>query len=163
MTFRLHAFSLIFPVAIGVPLAWLLCMEIQQFRVRVAMEEKLETASLQTISIPVNEVEWFENNTEILVNNHLFDVKEFHIENGRALFTGIFDEQETHIRQLMAQASGAADHAKLLGRFFSVDLFQVNTSVLPVSVMPLIIDRRFRSLVHKLSSSFSRPFSPPPE
>ena len=69
-----------------------------QWYAQQQMEEKLEKAHLQTLSIPVSEVKWFRENKEIIVGQKLFDVKSVINRDGIASFTGLYDDQETNIK-----------------------------------------------------------------
>ena len=69
-----------------------------QWYTQQQMEEKLEKAHLQTLSIPVSEVKWFRENKEIIVGQKLFDVKSVIYRDGIASFTGLYDDQETNIK-----------------------------------------------------------------
>jgi len=62
------------------------------------MEEKLENSQLQTIVIPVSDVQWYEENKEIIVGGKLFDIKSVVYQDGVASFTGLYDDQETNIK-----------------------------------------------------------------
>jgi hypothetical protein len=62
------------------------------------MEEKLENEQLQTIAIPIEDVQWYKENKEIIVGEKLFDVKSVVYQNGIASFTGIYDDRETNIK-----------------------------------------------------------------
>jgi hypothetical protein len=67
------------------------------------MIEKLETSNLQKISIPRNSVTWFKKNKEIVLGNRLFDVKSSEVNRDSIIFTGLFDDQETRIKNSVAQ------------------------------------------------------------
>jgi hypothetical protein len=59
------------------------------------MKEKLEKQLLQTITIHEREVQWANDEKEIWVNGHLFDIKTTSFRDHHFTFTGLFDEQET--------------------------------------------------------------------
>ena len=63
------------------------------------MEEKLESEYLETVSIPINEIEWFEKGKELLLHGKLFDVKSSTEQGSEIIFTGLYDEKETRIRE----------------------------------------------------------------
>ena len=78
----------------------ILCVyyEVAQFQVREEMEEKLEHEKLQQILIPVTEIKWHEEGKEILVNGCLFDIKTIEIKEGIAYISGLYDMQESVIK-----------------------------------------------------------------
>ena len=65
------------------------------------MKEALEKSKLHTITTSANTFTWVKENKEILINNELFDVKEWSVENNQYRFTGLFDKEETEIAQLI--------------------------------------------------------------
>lgn len=60
------------------------------------MRKELERATLQTITVPAEEVFWVEKH-EILVHGRMFDFKSVLCENGIYTFTGLFDDRETSL------------------------------------------------------------------
>ena len=69
------------------------------------MKKQFETESLQTVVQPENEVIWMDND-EIWVNNRLFDIKNKKLENGIYSFIGLFDEDETKLKEIERNTSG---------------------------------------------------------
>ena len=67
--------------------------------VRHKMLEKLEREQLIEITLPKKDVVWFEQDKEILFDNHMFDVKSFIDKNDSIFFKGLFDEKETLIKK----------------------------------------------------------------
>ncbi len=67
--------------------------------IRREMEEKLEAGfPLYTVRIPVNQIEWEKKGKEIHLQGKMFDIKTQVIKNGVATFTGLFDEDETALK-----------------------------------------------------------------
>lgn len=75
---------------------------IKQKLVQHHMTEKLENASLQTIIVNDGQFIWVKENKEIEINKRLFDVKYYTTKNGKTVFTGLFDEEESKIKKAMA-------------------------------------------------------------
>ena len=85
---------------------------------RYEMEEKLEQFHLETITVPANAIKWHKKSKEIIIDGRLFDVKSYTIKSNIAVFTGLFDEKETRIKQQLeklhdqTQTNGAAQVCK---------------------------------------------------
>ena len=73
-----------------------------QWKVQLEMEEKLEMEHLQTIYIPIKDIKWNRENKEIIVGERLFDVKSVIYKDSVAIFSGLYDYQETHIKEQLA-------------------------------------------------------------
>lgn len=82
----------------AIPLIYILIFKFQQQSIRHKMEERLEASVLHTICIPENKVQWMKKGKEIKVDGKMFDIKSFHIQNGVYVFTGLYDEEETALR-----------------------------------------------------------------
>ena len=72
-----------------------------QFYIKQRMEASLEQDALTTISLPANQVVWYEEGREIMVDGRMFDIKTFHIQNGIFAATGVYDDDETEVVNLM--------------------------------------------------------------
>lgn len=68
------------------------------------MEEKLEVASLQTITVSVSDFVWLKKGKEILVNGKMFDVKSHQINGGKITFTGLYDDKEKELAATVKNA-----------------------------------------------------------
>lgn len=109
--------ALLLAAILSFPAGLFLYLQVQQMVARHKMEEKLEHINMQTISLPANAVIWYKKNKEIIVNDRLFDVKEYSISNGQATFTGLFDQDETGIKkklEKMQRKAPAANTEKAL-------------------------------------------------
>src|SRR5687767_12377378 len=86
-------------VLISLPLGLFIYYKVQQMVVRHEMMEKLEHAELQTIELSASDVQWYEENREIIVKGKLFDVLSQSKVPGtdKIRFTGLFDEAETEL------------------------------------------------------------------
>lgn len=65
--------------------------------VKMEAEERLENNLLQTIRIPVTEIQWTKKGEEMMVDNRKFDVKEYHQNKKEIVAAGIFDDEETRL------------------------------------------------------------------
>jgi hypothetical protein len=77
------------------PLAVFIFFIAQQKYMRWQMEEKLEKEQLTSVTISANDFKWYEEGKEIIINNHLFDVKGItRLAGDLLLITGLYDYQE---------------------------------------------------------------------
>jgi hypothetical protein len=72
-----------------------------QFYIRQRMETSLEREVLTNLSLPASEVIWYEEGREIRVDGRMFDIKSFTIQNGIFSATGVYDDDETEVVNLM--------------------------------------------------------------
>lgn len=96
---------------VAIPLFFTIGMMVSQKIIQVHSRERLERETLQTISIPSQQVYWVKQGKEILVDGKLFDVKSFSQQADKIIFTGVFDGKENrlvkHIKELTEQKKGA--------------------------------------------------------
>jgi hypothetical protein len=90
--------ALVLLVITSIPCLLFVYYQSAQWYIRHEMEEKLENSQLQTIVIPISDVQWYEENKEIIVGGKLFDIRSVVYQDGMASFTGLYDEQETNIK-----------------------------------------------------------------
>jgi hypothetical protein len=75
---------------------------VKQKIIQNQMQEQLENASLQTITLNQVDVTWFKKNKEVIVNGKLFDVKSYSIAGSKIILTGLFDEAENKLKKEFA-------------------------------------------------------------
>ena len=112
------------PIILIVLLPCLYCLyfQVKQHLIREEMREKLERENLQTITVPVNEFRWYEEDREIVVDGTMFDVKTIVRRGDHYIITGLFDEAETELHITMGklqQRKGEGPNPKLLTVVFS--------------------------------------------
>ena len=88
------------------PCIYCLYFQVNDYRMWKKMEEKLESAQLQTVIIPVEQFRWYEENREIVVDGTMFDVKSIKREGNNYIVTGLFDEAETKMHIAMGKLQG---------------------------------------------------------
>jgi hypothetical protein len=69
------------------------------------MEEQLETASLQTLTLPATTVTWVKKDKEVLINGRLFDVKSISFTQNNITLTGLFDTDEDDLMAAIKDAT----------------------------------------------------------
>lgn len=68
------------------------------------MEEKLEHEVLETIKLNADDVVWMDKH-EIWVNEKMFDIHSFTVEDNIYTFTGLYDEEETLLKSEQERAA----------------------------------------------------------
>lgn len=78
-------------------------LKTEQFRIRHAMEEKLEHQHLDTLRIAAKDLVWYKKGKEVMIGQRLFDVKQLTREGETVVLTGLYDEDETLVKQQLSQ------------------------------------------------------------
>lgn len=152
----------LFMMSLAIPFLSQIMLQSEINRVRHEMKEKLEYASLSTVSVPVNEVQWAKKGKEIKINGRLFDIKTQHNENGYAVFTGLYDDEEKALNDIASGRQNPDWLNNLMQKMFagSYDNF---FSGQPVVYIPLNRCVPNGSIViKKHSTPFSAVAAPPP-
>jgi hypothetical protein len=84
------------------PIFFLVAFFIKQQYIQHEMREKLEYASLQTITIKRAAFKWVKKDQEIIVNGELFDVESIIINENDVIVTGLFDDDENKLEQVFS-------------------------------------------------------------
>jgi len=66
-----------------------------QYHIKQKVDKAFAEKELQTIVLPENEVNWYEQGKEIMVNGKMFDLKAYSICKGVFTAIGVYDEEET--------------------------------------------------------------------
>lgn len=109
------------------PCIYCLYFQVNEYRIWKQMEEKLESAHLQTVIIPVENFRWYEENREIIVDGMMFDVKSIERKDGHYVVTGLFDEEETELHIAMGKLQGrehSGEDASLVSELITETLIQ---------------------------------------
>lgn len=144
------------------PLLFTLIIATKKEQIHDKMKEQFEKQTLQTVVQSESEVIWMDND-EILVNNKLFDIKNKQLENGIFSFIGLFDEDETKLKEIEKNTSGKnKEQNKLLSQLLkSIPIFYTQPAELYHVLNPCNI---FNSFVLKSSKNpFKEILIPPPQ
>lgn len=99
-------------LAVTAPLLFFAGFWIKQKLIEHEMEERLETASLQTVTIKINELQWLKKNKEAVIEGRLFDVRSSTTNGNTITLTGLYDKDEDHLHEqlknFMQQKNGAS-------------------------------------------------------
>lgn len=82
------------------------------------MKAKLEHQQLQQITVPASEVIWMDKH-EIWINESMFDIQSFKLENGVYTFVGLYDDDETEIvKDQEKNGRKSKEEAQVLAQLF---------------------------------------------
>ena len=86
-------------LAVTAPLLFFAGFLVKQKIMQNGMEEKLETASLQTITTNIAGVKWLTKNKEAVIDGKLFDVQSYSITGSKIILTGLYDTDEDNLHE----------------------------------------------------------------
>jgi hypothetical protein len=114
-------------IVVGIPGILFVYYQAEQAWIRHEMEEKLEHQHLQTIRIPARDVVWYEEDKEIIVDGKLFDVKTQTPDQDMIVFTGLFDDKETLVKnqmeKLQQEQNSDKENETIVVKYVSIELF----------------------------------------
>lgn len=106
---RSYIISLLFSSLLLLPLLLIIVLQLWQLHIKHRSEERLESRSLQTIEVAADKVKWEEEGREVTINGEFFDIKSYTESDGKYILTGVWDEQETAIKNVLnKKAEGPA-------------------------------------------------------
>jgi hypothetical protein len=145
-----------------IPLLSILFLQLWQIYLQHTVKERMESHSLQTITIPVSEFSWYKEGKEIKVGDDLFDVKSYVLSDDEIILTGIFDKEEKAIHDFLAghsknsKPTNALLQILLLSQIFITILFNPNFIL-------AFLKRCFQVYFnHLYQSIFLKVITPPP-
>jgi len=86
----------------AIPLCLCVVYLIQQQLIEHEMIEKMELGLEKSYIFKQNEISWIKEGKELMVNNKMFDVKQFKKVGEYIQLTGLFDEEEDALLQQLA-------------------------------------------------------------
>lgn len=87
-----------------VPLLAIILFTFKQQHIRHKMAERMEEQLLHRIVLRDNDVRWVKKDKEIWVNGKMFDIKSMEHKNGMTVFYGLYDDEETALKESLARA-----------------------------------------------------------
>ena len=94
--------------------------EVKQQQLKHDARTRLEELNLKTIALSAREFQWTEAGKEISVRGELFDIKSYSQKNGKFIFFGLFDKEETALDKLEHNWRSNQDENKFLTQLFQV-------------------------------------------
>ena len=92
--------------------------EMKQRQLKHEAKERLEKINLKTIVLSTRDFRWTETGKEISIHGELFDIKSYSIKNGKFIFSGLFDKDETALDKLEHNWKNNEEENKLLSELF---------------------------------------------
>ena len=159
---------LVFICVIEIPMLFSAYFLVRQQIVQHKMREALEQQSLDTLNISLDKVKWVNEEEEILINGHLFDVESYKQIGNTLQVTGLFDTEEDaldeQIKQLEQQkSSGNNDKYTLLVGLLLQTLFTENDVAANNSISHKGLKRFQFSFDENLYSTSLSIIIPPPK
>lgn len=94
---KILAFVLLLIVA--TPIFFFTGFLVKQKLIQHEMKEKLECSFLQTINVNLTDIKWVKKNKEVIIDDRLFDVKSYTVENNKLVLTGLYDDAEQKLNK----------------------------------------------------------------
>lgn len=141
---------------LAIPLLFSIGFLLKQRFVQMDMQEKLENSSLQTITVPIDQLVWVIPEKEIMIDGKLFDIRSMGKAGKSLILTGLFDKDEDRIKQkLMTILSEQDNDSKsrensLLLLLFST--FYSKEEAVPLPDYQDKTDRKFLSYSERIPS-----------
>ena len=90
--------------------------------IRHHMKEELEKQSLHVVTVKNNDIIWVKAGKEIFLNGKMFDIKTTETKNGYTTFKGLYDKEETTLKQLLDEGWGkkGTDKTNVISYFFQL-------------------------------------------
>jgi len=100
-------------------------MQWQQYRIKHAMEERLEKEKLITLTISIDNLIWHKKGKEIIVDKKMFDVKSIQYNvDGSVTVSGLFDHEEKALHEKLADLiNNKKERNSSYAKYFSLQLF----------------------------------------
>ena len=162
---QLTAFGLLLLLAI--PLFFTVGIIVKQKIIQQQQQERLESESLQTITISTENLHWIKPQKEALVDGKLFDVRSFKKEEDHISLTGFFDSREDklvqNIKDLVHQKNRSeGPFSELALKFLLVPVYSEPTSF-SLHESWQIVDRQFSTYSEVVVTGFGPATIHPPE
>ncbi len=153
-------------MTISVPVIFCFYFSVKQQIIRQDMLDALEQLELQTLVISPDEVEWIEKGKEMLINGELFDVREYHIEDGKMIAKGLYDQKETELKasleRSMKEDADEENASKIISKLITNTFHDRNHLLVDA---PMVIDytsSKYSNRNYNLfNADISLPYPPP--
>lgn len=153
-------------IIIMMPCIYCLYFHTKRVVIQHQMEQRLESASLQTVIIPVKDFRWYEEDREIIVEGMMFDVKSIREHNGNYIVTGLFDEAETRLNitmgRMQEKRSNGTDEKTILAMLSQTLIHFTDEDGVPEFPAPAIVGSKLHCPDEMLYNTFLSIQTPPP-
>lgn len=145
------------------PLLLIPALEVHRLHVQHEMKERLERSHLHTLHLPKADLHWHKRGKEIRHDGRLFDVVSLRYEGSGVVLTGLYDEEERRIEDIVNGLASEAGETPLLHLLL---LLQAGLTLPFLFFIPLP-KQITRALKHYLLCPISAPLqavpTPPPD
>ena len=100
---RKHIASFFFGSLLLLPLVFIMLLQGLQFYLSHTADERMEERSIETLVVAEHKVEWKEKGREVTIDGKYFDLVSWSLQDGKYTFTGVFDEDETAVMELLGK------------------------------------------------------------
>jgi hypothetical protein len=146
----------------AMPLLFTIILLARQKIAQYDMKERLEKELLHTIVVPKKKIIWVKYNKEIRLGDKLFDIKSSAEKNGNIYFTGLFDEEEAALNNIMQKNTEEKNGNDLANLIHWLQSPCIN----PISTTEIITDCEIdysTPILLDISSPFINILTPPPQ
>ena len=88
----------------------ILFLHLYQWQLNHTREERMEDQLLQTLNVTEDKVVWKEEGREVTIDGAYFDLSSWSLENGIYTLTGVFDQEETQVNQMLEKQNGLSGY-----------------------------------------------------
>jgi hypothetical protein len=125
---------------VAMPLIIFSFLQLKQQYIHHNMEEKLEKASLQTITLSSTDFTWVKKHKEIKIGNEMFDVKSYSNNNNKFVFIGVYDAAEKKIKNQINLLLNNNKADKHFSDLLALKIFQISFLISStISLEPIIL------------------------
>lgn len=128
------------------------------------MKEKMEVAQLHTIVLADDEIQWAKAGEEIWIDGKMFDVKSINNKDGFTTFKGLFDNEETLLKQNFKRdwEKSKSNQNHLFSQLFQTlqNIYFITSDTHKAEEIKLLHSHNFHTT--KLLSQFLEIHTPPP-
>ena len=155
-------------LAVAAPLVFFACFLLKQKLIENDMEERLENASLQTVTVNPAQIHWVKENKEAIIDGKLFDIKSSVTNGDQVILTGLFDIDEDGLHEQFSNfIQQKNDAASPLGnaviKFLFPPLYTNTVNPLWQNSWQYIAQDLFDNYQEKISENYLSTISPPPK
>ena len=156
----------LFLIILGMlPLIFSLTVILRKQQIRHEMKERMEKSLLHTVILDEDKVVWMKPGKEIFVDGRMFDIKKSEKINGKIVFQGLYDEEETALKKNIdnSMKNHRSSQQSLLSNLFSLILGAYHhTSDTDVPVLISFTEKK-PAIVHHWSQPILSILTPPPQ
>jgi len=157
--------SLFFILLGMLPFIFSLTAILRKQQIRHEMKERMEKSLLHTIILDEDNVVWMKPGKEIFVDGKMFDIKKTEKLNGKIIFHGLYDEEETALKNNInnSMKRDRSSQQTLLTNLFSLILgVYLDPGDADIPVSDLSTEKK-AAIIHYWSQPILTILSPPPQ